>query len=262
MYHKINNVYPLNKHYDYDYNCGHKQNTNSLTKYPNKKTKMILCKNYLQKNYCDFNKNCKYAHGIKDQQTTSLRKKVYDLITSIETNRFKIDDNYLLSNNAVEDELLILTKLCKKCQLKACVGGLNCKKGAYNENYLICKDNLINSNCVNDKCSKIHLRENVNDLKNISDSDTSGTSDISSASGTSNISGASETSNVSVVNVMVDQDCNETCDKYFMSFSEEILESSSSNNLSSDNSCFDSDELGYLYESSSSSDDLYKSIFD
>jgi len=132
-----------------------------MTNNNNKNTKMILCKNFLQHGRCDFNKDCNYAHGIKEQQLTELRNKVYDLINSVKKSEFKITAKYLYLNDAIEDELLILTKLCKKCQEGTCFGGLNCKKGAYNKNYLICKNNLILLNCEVPNCQMIHLRNKI-----------------------------------------------------------------------------------------------------
>lgn len=225
----------------------------------NTNTKMILCKNYLQHGRCDFNRDCNYAHGVSDQQLTDLRRKVYELINSVKKSQFKLTTKYLYLNDAIEDELLILTKLCKKCQEGTCFGGLNCKKGAYNKNYLICKSNLISLNCKMDDCPMIHLREISDDEKYNSDDENN------------------QNNNQNKFNEI----CNKY-DKYFEEVEEKekekeekaeiipplqllsedeyfnLLSSESSNSNSSN---FDSDELTYLYESSSS-DDIYASIFD
>lgn len=238
----------------------------------NKKTKMILCKNYLQYRHCDFNGDCKYAHGTAEQQLTSTRKKVYDLINSVKSSNFKVTNEYLFLNDNIEDELLILTKLCKKCQEKTCVGGLNCKMGASSNKYLICKNNFVLLNCSNDKCPMIHLRDEAYEYDCDDDNE-------SSKSSEDNKDNDIITTKDDIVDSIFNLDYKKY-DKYFdisksvindkNTFDHEVDLAFDKINLepvftdsspSSDSSYFDSDELTYLYESSSS-DDIYASIFD
>jgi hypothetical protein len=276
---------------------GSSTNQNSQTSLNGEKTKMVICKNYLKNGKCQFNNVCKYAHGIKEQQLTSARKKVYDLIETVKTSSFRVNNEFLFLHDSIEDELLILTKLCSGCQDGTCYGGINCKKGAYNMNYLICKNNFVYLNCKNVDCPMIHLRSD-NDANDVNRSTIDTQSNTDTLSGKSSNSDNYDTDNVN--GISSDSDQEDLCSKYDKYFcqSEPLLTSddddndndnyycfnnaklgnnsvndgfcvssssggggSSNSSTGTDSSFFDSDELSYL-EETDSSDDEYASIFD
>jgi len=238
----------------------------------NNNNKKIICKNYLETGECKFNTNCNYAHGIKEQQLTNKRRKAYDLIEAVKKTSFRVTNEYLFLNNSIEDELLILIKICKGCQSGTCYGGLNCKVGAYSQDYLICKDNFLHSKCDDPLCKKIHIKNN-----NLNDNiDNDNNNNSSSQSSFDNIYDTYLNQNQKKQG----SDTVDLCLRYDEYFCKNILEgdfynannncdntnmnnysSSSSSNQSSDSDKYDSDDLTYLYENSSDDDD-YASIFD
>jgi len=223
----------------------------------NKKDKMVLCKNYLENNFCAFGQNCRFAHGIEEQKIKSIRKKIYDFMEQVKNNACRDINKYLFLNENIEDEILILTKLCKKCQAKICFGGLNCKKGAYNQQYLICRDNFLCCACNDNKCNMFHLRINGS-------SDEENTDNETTIEDEDNIDHDNDyDSNIEYVNKYSSYDRYFGFD-YFKDMNNSrisYLNKNENHSDSSENSFTDLDEIKYLYDSSSS-DDVYASIFD
>lgn len=119
------------------------------------KKKELLCINMQKNNVCQYQNICSYAHSLKEQHITNIRKIIYDIINKKE--KLNID---LLCNHDVLTNLVQMTNICKRCQQKKCSGGYNCKYGVIDDKYLICYENLVISNCIDKNCKKYHIMDN------------------------------------------------------------------------------------------------------
>lgn len=119
----------------------------------NNEKKKILCINYQKKNECAYDKKCKYAHGLEDQNIDVTRLFVYDILK----NNNDLSNINIYDNKIIYNILLIHTKFCDKCKENKCPGGYNCKNGVLDKKYLICKKDLLENNCNDKDCSVIHL---------------------------------------------------------------------------------------------------------
>jgi hypothetical protein len=129
----------------------------------NNNVKKILCYNILSKNTCIYNNKCVFAHSYEEQ----IKDKYKELIIEfIKTNKDLSKINIFEDKN-LYNELLIFTRECYKCLIKACNGGYNCRYGVCFKNLKICKTDLISGDCknsiINDEfgnikcCDGIHL---------------------------------------------------------------------------------------------------------
>ena len=128
--------------------------TNKKDQMDKDKLKRLLCANVLEQGYCSYGDKCLYAHSIEQQRKDPIRKKVYALIED----KLIID---LLNLDKVKDkdiyeEMIMLTKVCKRCIHGDCPGGYNCKHGVCKREFQLCKDDLLYGSC-HTRCSKIHL---------------------------------------------------------------------------------------------------------
>lgn len=119
----------------------------------NENIKKLLCKNILKNGECGYGKNCLYAHGYGDQKIDEVRNRSYKLILG----KMDLCEYDLTKNMDVFNDIICLTNVCKKCVKNTCPGGLNCKNGAVSEKYCVCKRDILNSDCDDDECEKIHL---------------------------------------------------------------------------------------------------------
>ena len=123
-----------------------------VTPYKKDKYKELLCKNILAEGSCKYGDKCKFAHDIKEQIMEDIYKRAYDIVQNkIDLTKVKIRQ---------EPELYkILQKLCTvchDCERHKCPGGYNCRNGACDKKYVICKQDLQYGRCDTD-CDKIHL---------------------------------------------------------------------------------------------------------
>lgn len=115
--------------------------------------KKILCHNIIYNKECKYGDKCIYAHSLEEQNVNDTRKKIYDILNSdCCLNNIDLHKDVDLYNNMIE-----LTRYCKNCNVNYCIGGYNCKSGAYNKNYCICINDLNYGNCSNNNCNYIHL---------------------------------------------------------------------------------------------------------
>lgn len=119
------------------------------------KNKSLLCKNIIENGKCSYGKKCMYAHSKQEQELTEKRKMAFDIIQNkIDLKEIDLDKNVPLYN-----ELIILTRVCEKCEENKCYGGLNCKFGSPSKDFVICADDLIFNNCSKENCTEIHLTD-------------------------------------------------------------------------------------------------------
>lgn len=121
----------------------------------NGNSKRILCYNYIKNKKCNYGVKCKYAHNLSEQKIDPIRHKVYVMLKN---------NNNLRKINLTKDKKLFntmneLTRICYQCIKNKCHGGLNCRNGAININYRICKNDLLYGNCKRLNCKSIHLTD-------------------------------------------------------------------------------------------------------
>lgn len=122
-----------------------------------KNLKKILCCKTIKNNRCVYQNKCMFAHSLDEQKKEPLRDKIHKYIDGI----IPMNDVNIFDEREIFNELMIHTKLCKKCVFNSCAGGYNCKFGACNNNYLVCQHDLLFGNCINDNCTfGIHLTKN------------------------------------------------------------------------------------------------------
>ncbi len=117
--------------------------------------KKILCKNYINSNFCRHGYKCSYAHNLEEQNIDAYRQNTLDILKS-DTDLSYINFSQYQYKILMKD-LLTYTKLCDSCVEKKCTGGYNCKYGSCSEKFVICYDDLNYNYCTNYNCSKIHL---------------------------------------------------------------------------------------------------------
>jgi hypothetical protein len=117
--------------------------------------KRVLCYKMLKDGDCPYGHNCRFAHGIAEQNVDPTRKRIYNIIDKIETvkNLDPKDDSELYDN------LFKLTRLCQKCKDGICTGGLNCREGSHLDKYHICKRDLMYGDCDDKTCTKVKMTE-------------------------------------------------------------------------------------------------------
>jgi hypothetical protein len=119
----------------------------------NNKKKTLLCENIIKGNHCDYGKTCKFAHRIEDQILDPTRERTLGILFG-NTNLSGIN---LIKDKQLLEELYILCVLCKDCKYGRCSGGKNCKHGAFNEKFLVCKRDINKGDCPG--CKRIHLTD-------------------------------------------------------------------------------------------------------
>jgi hypothetical protein len=124
----------------------------NVARYDNKNHKKILCNNIISDNECPYGTKCLYAHSMEEQNVDDLRKKAYDMILK-DDDLSSID---LKSNYELYETLLELTHVCENCVKHRCTGGYNCKYGVYDEQYQLCKTDIVFGDC-DGNCGNIHL---------------------------------------------------------------------------------------------------------
>jgi|SRR3989338_1203899 len=125
--------------------------TNST--YCNENLKKMLCQNIIYYNKCVYGDKCLFAHSLDEQQVNDIRKNIYNIIDQKkDLTNFDIRENYVTYKSMLE-----LTKLCKNCADKKCIGGYNCKSGACLKKYCICCFDLNSGYCKIANCDNIHL---------------------------------------------------------------------------------------------------------
>jgi len=119
----------------------------------NTNKKSILCKNMIQTGKCPYGNLCNFAHNLEEQRVNPERKRIYGLIK----NNASLH-NLNLVNRQIDFKVFAnLTQACPDCVEKKCLGGYNCKRGAFSEEYVICYDDFYYGNCKKMQCSKKHL---------------------------------------------------------------------------------------------------------
>jgi hypothetical protein len=103
-------------------------------------------------NKCIYNNKCLFAHNLDEQTIDHTRILAYNIIKKNE-DCTKID---LTKNTELYEQLLSLSKLCELCAEGSCTGGYNCKHGACNVSFIVCKDDLYRGICTV-PCTKQHL---------------------------------------------------------------------------------------------------------
>lgn len=117
--------------------------------------KTIICRNILQESkHCSHGNKCVFAHSLNEQYIVPNRKLAYDIIK-------KNDAENIVIDNDLYRVFLQMTRVCKQCVIGKCSGGFNCKYGVISEKYQVCYDDLVNNNCPNSNCNKIHLTKKI-----------------------------------------------------------------------------------------------------
>jgi len=125
----------------------------NINKMHDKNSKKILCINVLNKKKCNYGNKCLYAHHINEQNIEPIRHKVYTIIKG--TNN--LQNINLIDDVKLYETMELLTKICNQCVKNLCPGGYNCRNGAINNNFRICKDDLMYGQCLKNGCQLIHL---------------------------------------------------------------------------------------------------------
>jgi hypothetical protein len=95
-----------------------------------------------------------FAHSLDEQKKEPMRERIHQIITG-DTPLNELD---LHTSREIFNELMIHTRLCKKCVFGICAGGYNCKFGACVSSHLICQNDLLFGTCNNTCCMHgIHL---------------------------------------------------------------------------------------------------------
>ena len=115
-------------------------------------TKILLCKTIITNNTCKYGKGCVFAHSLEEQNVNPQRKIAYDIIKNVDN--IKSD---ILTDKNIRDALFQLTKTCHHCNEGRCTGGYNCRYGAINTEYTICRNDMMYGNCQYSKCEFLHL---------------------------------------------------------------------------------------------------------
>ncbi|MBA42459.1 MAG: hypothetical protein CMF62_00430 [Magnetococcales bacterium] len=113
----------------------------------------MLCRTKINEGSCPYGSSCHYAHSLKEQILTPIRKRIYDTVKGI----IKVSELNPKNEPELYQNLLQLTRVCEKCNNGICHGGYNCRNGAINIKNSICIDDLKYHNCKNPNCIKIHL---------------------------------------------------------------------------------------------------------
>lgn len=138
--------------------------------YQKREQKRILCYSFLDNSECQYQNNCIYAHTLKEQLLLPERDIMYKTVFENDLNGFPAVINELLTNdennitideiknrdflfNPISDErytqLILLTNTCDSCKERKCPGGLNCRNGAYDISFKICRNDLLLGECLN-----------------------------------------------------------------------------------------------------------------
>lgn len=115
--------------------------------------KKILCKNIVNYGVCSYLDKCTFAHSLKEQRVTDIRREIYDIIN----NKKDVSECNLITNTNMFKTLILMTRLCKECERKQCNGGYNCVYGSCCQEYKICYEDLMRGKCSNMKCEDVHL---------------------------------------------------------------------------------------------------------
>lgn len=115
--------------------------------------KKIMCQNFIDNNICIYMDKCLYAHNLQEQIIDIKRKKIFELLDSIDV----LPNIDYITHKEIYKELNIFTKLCNDCINNKCTGGFNCKFGSPLQKYLVCYDDLNYGNCKDNNCNRIHL---------------------------------------------------------------------------------------------------------
>ena len=102
----------------------------------NPEYKTILCYNMLHKGSCRYKKLCVYAHTLDEQAIQSHREKAYRILQ----NNKRLESVELVVDKELLKGLSELTDLCYSCtKKKVCLGGYNCRHGACDNKYQVCR---------------------------------------------------------------------------------------------------------------------------
>jgi hypothetical protein len=107
--------------------------------------KKILCNNYLATGHCEYGNKCLFAHSYQEQQLQNNKKVVFNII--FEKN--DLSDVKIHNDLNLQNDLIIMTKECKKCFLNKCNCGLNCNNGVCLHNHKLCHADLTTGKCSN-----------------------------------------------------------------------------------------------------------------
>jgi hypothetical protein len=121
----------------------------------NKNIKSILCYKIIKNNCCNYH-NCMFAHNLEEQHKNNIRECIYEIINKNDD----LSNINLIDNTQIFDELVIHTKLCKKCAINICTGGYNCIYGSCVEEMKICINDLLYGKC-NEKTETFNNKYNI-----------------------------------------------------------------------------------------------------
>lgn len=114
-------------------------------------SKKILCQNIINDYECKYGDKCMYAHSLDEQNVSELRKYAYDIIKN------NVDLSDITPSDELYKILFLLTRYCKNCYSKNCIGGYNCKSGACDKKYVVCLNDLNYGKCDDIYCTNVHL---------------------------------------------------------------------------------------------------------
>lgn len=107
--------------------------------------KKILCNNYLNSGHCKYGDKCLFAHSYLEQQLQQNKKNVFNIIFEMND----LSNVYVYNNTPLLNDLIVMTKECKKCFLNKCNCGLNCNNGVCIHGHKLCYKDLITGKCSN-----------------------------------------------------------------------------------------------------------------
>jgi hypothetical protein len=109
----------------------------------NSKNKNLLCRSTTDGVECKYHKECSYSHSLEHQHVVPERNTIYKIIIDPKLKNFYLDDK----NGKLYSDLLQFTNLCSRCVIGKCIGGYNCKNGATEPCWLICKSDFMTKSC-------------------------------------------------------------------------------------------------------------------
>lgn len=118
-----------------------------------KNVKRMLCRNVIKGGECSYGSKCMYAHTLEEQIIDFPKKHAWAIILSNDS----LETIDLQKNYQLYQSLEQLTKVCKQCFNKECIGGYNCDHGVFDKKYQICQRDLDWGDCKNPLCEMIHL---------------------------------------------------------------------------------------------------------
>lgn len=114
--------------------------------YPNN-VKRLICYSILNKEKCQHDRHCTYAHSLAEQVIDQEKKFIYQIILDSNLMDFESINNQ--KKEYLYKQLLFNTNLCENCQNNKCPGGYNCKHGTNSSTLKLCKNDLLTGQCLN-----------------------------------------------------------------------------------------------------------------